>query len=103
MTCNTFTVVQCKGGSGAADVEWEVKRRYSEFEELHQKTEAEVPIYFPGKKLNFLMMSANKKCRRQMKLDKFLNCAAGCMTRDCEVLTCVGCEICDMCSQVRWV
>jgi len=42
------------------DVE-QVKRRYSEFEELHKKTEAEVPIYFPGKKLNFLMMSPNKK------------------------------------------
>jgi hypothetical protein len=40
----------------------------------------QAPIYFPGKKLNFLMMSVNKKCRRQMKLDKFLNCALGLMT-----------------------
>jgi len=77
---NTFYVIECKGGSGHEEAVWEVRRRYSEFEELHQKTEAEVPIYFPGKKLNFFVMSVNKKCRRQMKLDKFLSCALGVMS-----------------------
>ena len=41
-TRNALFSSQCKGGSRSADAAWEVKRRYSEFEELHQKTEAEV-------------------------------------------------------------
>jgi hypothetical protein len=42
---NAPLYLQCKGGSRSADAAWEVKRRYSEFEELHQKTEAEVPSH----------------------------------------------------------
>jgi hypothetical protein len=67
---DVFVISVKKNASGA---EYKVKKRYSDFEAFRSLCLSEIPdVYFPGKKINFLQMNAEKLERRRGKLDKFL-------------------------------
>jgi hypothetical protein len=71
--------------------EYKIRKRYSEFEAFRALCIAEIPdVYFPGKKINFLQMNAEKLERRRGKLDKFLKAVLSCKTMtmvlQCDVL-----------------
>ena len=71
--------------------EYKIRKRYSDFEAFRALCIADIPdVYFPGKKINFLQMNAEKLERRRGKLDKFLKAVLSCKTMtmvlQCDVL-----------------
>jgi hypothetical protein len=101
LTASVVSVESVDDVSGKYDVyvisvkcargEYKIRKRYSEFEALRALCISEIPdVYFPGKKINFLQMNAEKLERRRGKLDKFLKAVLSCKTMtivlQCDVL-----------------